>query len=120
MAVTNKGVTYPSSSDNIAPLETHFAQLAEDADNVGVATGSYSFTGPSAAAGVVTVTVTFPTALSAAPKVICAVADSASASAYIANIYGTPTTTGFVAKVYKVSGSTAETLNLTWFASTYA
>jgi hypothetical protein len=33
MASTDKGIVYPTSGDNIAPLETHFASLAQSADD---------------------------------------------------------------------------------------
>ena len=116
---TNKGITYPTSGDSIAPLETHFANLATTADNTGVISGSATFTGPSAAASPATVSVTFPLTFATAPKVVLTVADSATATPYIATVYSTPTTTGFVAKIHCLSSVTAETLKLTWFASTY-
>lgn len=119
MATTKKGITYPTSSDNIAPLETHFANLANTADNAGAFSGQYEFTGPATVGATTTVTVTFPVPQTTVPKVIAAVAMSPSASAYIANIYSV-TETQFTAKVYKVSGASAETLKLTWIASTYA
>lgn len=118
MAATSKNVYYPTSSDNIAPLETHFANLANSADNIGIVSGTTAFTGPSATGGTVTVNVTFATALSAAPKVIASVRGGA--SSYVANVSGTPTTTGFSVTVYKLNNATAESLNLDWFASTYA
>lgn len=121
MAVTNKGVTYPTSSDNIAPLETHFANLAADADNVGVVSGTQSFTGPTDNTAAATVTITFAAGLfSTAPKVIVSVGGSTAANGYVANVYGTITTTTCVVKVNRISGTGAETLSLTWFASTYA
>jgi predicted secreted protein len=120
MANTIKGITYPTSSDSIAPLETHFANLASTADNAGAVTGSATFTGPSAAGTPATVTVTFPATFATAPKVILTVAGSASANPYVATVYSTPTTTGFVAKVHCLSTISAESLKLTWLASTYA
>lgn len=120
-ATTHKGIPYPTSSDTIAPLETHFANLADKADKAGILSGQYEFTGPAdSAASPATVTVTFATAFPTAPKIICGVSGSLAASPYVVNVYGAPTTTGFVAKVYRVAGSTAETLKLDWFASTYA
>ena len=59
MAITNKGVYYPTSSDQITPLETVLANIADTADNVGSITGQQLFTGPSATGGTVTVAVTF-------------------------------------------------------------
>jgi hypothetical protein len=121
MAITNKGVYYPTSSDQITPLETVLANIADTADNVGVVTGQQLFTGPSATGGVVTVSVTFPITFSAAPKVIASVKGSSGASVYAATVVGNPTTTGFSAKVFRCNGSTAETdLYLVWSASDYA
>jgi hypothetical protein len=121
MAVTKKGIDYPTSSDNIAPLETWLSGLANGADKVGIVSGSQSFSGPTAADTPVTVTITFPTGVfTTAPKVIVAVEGSASATPYIANVYGTTTATTCVVKVNRISGTTGETLTLTWFASTYA
>jgi len=121
MADTSKGVTYPTSSDSIAPLETHFHTLALDVDNVGVVSGSQVFTGPANSSTPATVTITFPAGrFATAPKVIAAVQGSAAASGYVANVYGTTTTTTCVVKVNRIAGTTAETLTLTWFASTYA
>lgn len=121
MAVTNKGIDYPTSSDNIAPLETWFTGIANGADNVGIVSGVETFSGPTAVGTPATVTITFPAGLfAAAPKVIAAVEGSASATAYIANVYGTTTTTTCVIKVHRISGTTGESLKLTWFASTYA
>lgn len=120
MASTPKGITYPTSGDSIAPLETHFANLADTADNVGVVSGTIDFTGPSSAGTPVTVNALFPEPLSAAPKIVLTVAGSAAANPYIATIYSTPTTTGFVAKVHCLSSISAESLKLVWFASTQA
>lgn len=121
MAITNKGVTYPTSSDNIAPLETHFANLANSADNVGVVTGKQLFTGPSATGGTVDVSVSFATTLSAAPKVVATVQGGTGSSVYAVTILGAPTTSGFTARIFRCNGSTAQTdLQLVWSASTYA
>jgi len=120
MATTFKGIPYPTSSDNIAPLETHFANLADKADKAGIVSAVQTFNGPASAGATVTVTVTFTTAFPSAPKIVTAVQGSAAASPYVCNIYGEPTSTGFVVKVYRVAGSTAESLKLVWMASTYA
>ncbi len=121
MANTTKGVTYPTSGDNIAPLETHFENLASTADNIGVVSGVQSFTGPTAAATPATLTVTFPAELDSVPNLTATVGGSAGSYPYIVTIYSTPSTTQFVAKVHCISTiASAETLNLYWMASTYA
>jgi len=117
--ITNKGIIYPTSSDNIAPLETWLSNIANKADNAGIVSGVKTFTGPASAGASVTVTVTVDPALSVAPNIVAAVQGSAAASPYICNVYGTPTADTFVVKVYRVAGSTAESLTLVWMASTY-
>ncbi len=126
MASTTRGIIYPTSSDNIAPLETHFANIANSVElalddivageSDPVYSGSQAFTGPSATAGTVDVTVTFAVPLSAVPNVVCTVRGPSGTAAYIATLAGSPTLSGFTAKVYKASGSTAESLNLEWMA----
>lgn len=127
MASTVLGITYPTSSDSIAPLETHFANLAsstDDAiqeviDSIGSSSqvGATSFTGPASSGASVSVAVTFSTAFTTVPVVVTTVQGSGSASTYIATIAGSPTVNGFTAKVWRVDGSTAETdLKLNWMA----
>lgn len=121
MATTNKGVYYPTSSDQIAPLETILANIADTADNVGVISGENLFTGPGATGSTVNVTVTFPITFDAVPKVVAGVRAPTGTSVYATTIVGTPTTTGFTARVFRCNGSTAETnLQLVWTASDYA
>jgi len=121
MASTFKGITYPTSSDNIAPLETHFANLASSADNAAIFSAKKLFTGPSATGSTVDVAVTFVTAFATAPKITATVQGGSGASVYAVSIAGAPTTTGFTARVFRCNGSTAETdLQLVWNASTYA
>lgn len=117
MAITTKGITYPTSSDNIAPLETHFANLASTADNLAVIAGKETFTGPSAIGAVVDVAVA--QSFSAAPHVVASVQGPSGTASYAVTILGEPTTSGFTARVYKLSGTTAESLKLVWHASTY-
>lgn len=127
MASTTKGIIYPTSGDNIAPLETHFASLAQSVDDAIVDTetalgkspimGYKSFTGPESTGSTVDVTVTFAAAFDAAPFVVATVQGGGSVSAYSVTLTGTPNVNGFTAKVYRLSGSTAETdLYLHWIA----
>ncbi len=127
MAQTTRGITYPTSGDSIAPLETHFASLASTSNDamddlvteIGLSprSGIKSFTGPAATGGTVDVAVTFATDFPAAPHVVLSVEGSASMSPYFAYIYGTPSISGFTARVYRAAGSTAETnLFLHWMA----
>ncbi len=126
MATTTRGIIYPTSSDNIAPLETHFANLASStntaldtiASTVPAATlaGSTSFTGPATTGASVSVPVTFGSTLSAAPKVTVTVQGGSSVSPYAVAIAGSPSTGGFTATVYRIAGTTAESLVLNWMA----
>lgn len=119
MAITNKGIPYPTSSDNIAPLETWFANLAAKADNVGIVSGSKDFTGPDATGSTVDVAVTFTNPLATAPVVTATVQGGSASSVYAVTILGAPTTTGFTARVYRLNGSAATALKLSWMASTF-
>jgi hypothetical protein len=59
------------------------------------------------------VSVTFPTAFLTVPTIVVSAQGN---SPYAASIYGTPSLTGFVAKVYRLNGSSAESLKLHWMA----
>lgn len=118
---TTKGVTYPTSSDNLAPLESHFATLASTADNAGVVSGSELFTGPADTSSPVNVVVNYGVTLSGTPVVVCNVRGGASASGYVATISGTPGTTSFTARVHRLSGTGADSsLYIDWIASDYS
>jgi len=127
MAATTRGVVYPTSGDNIAPLETHFNSMATSIDaaidavvvEVGISpvSGIEGFTGPAATGGTVDVSVTFATSFAAAPDIVLSIEGGASMSPYIAYIYGTPSISGFTARVYRIAGTTADpALFLHWMA----
>jgi hypothetical protein len=139
MAETLRGITYPTSGDNIAPLETHFASLAGTADDaIGVvqtdlalvnadlqtfkgevivpASGSFSFAGPTSTSTAVNITVTLPSGyFSIAPLVVACISGPSTASPYTATIHSV-TSSQFQAKVVRIAGTTAETLGLNWMA----
>jgi len=118
--VTPKGISYPTSGDNIAPLETHFANLATTADNLGVVSGVQTFNGPSATGGTVDVVVTYGQTFPIAPQVTATVEGHATSSVYASTVLGAPTTTGFTIRVFRCNGSTVENgLKVMWLASTY-
>jgi hypothetical protein len=112
---TARGIYHPTSTDSIAPLETHFALLATSVNNRIPVVGTAAFTGPAATAGTVTVTVTFASAFTAIPNVNASVVGTSVSSPYAVTLHSV-TTTGFSAIVYRVAGSTAESLNLNWIA----
>jgi hypothetical protein len=140
MATTSKGIVYPTSGDNIAPLESHFASLASTTDDaiqdvqdavddvqdnldalelaVGKVpqVGAFTLTGPTSAATPVDVTVTLPGGyFSTAPNVIATVAGSSTASAYFPVLHSI-TTSQFQARIWRTTGTTAESLTLQWIA----
>lgn len=119
MAVTNKGVVYPTSSDNIAPLETHFANLASSADNIGVIAGRTQFTGPDATGSTMDVEVTFASTAPLNSKVTANVETTANGSCYAVTLLESPTVNGFKVRVYRLNGSTPEALKLAWIVSSY-
>jgi hypothetical protein len=123
MASTSKGIVYPTSGDNIAPLETWFASLANSVDEalveaIGVVpqSGSNTFTGPTSETVPVDVTVNFPFGyFSAAPAVVATVAGSSTASAYFAVLHSI-TASQFRARVWRTTGTNSESLTLQWIA----
>ena len=120
MAITAKGISYPTSSDTIAPLETHFANLANTADNLGTISGIKTFNGPSATGGTVDVLVTYGQTFPVAPQISATIEGHATSSVYASTVLGTPTTTGFTIRVFRCNGSTVENgLKIMWLASTY-
>jgi hypothetical protein len=119
MASTTKGVPYPTSSDNIAPLETHLANLAEGADNAGILSGREQFIGPSDTGLTVSVNIVFDSPLKTDPVVTANVQAGPAASSYVA-VVTARSTTGFTVRVYRLNGSGADSnLFLHWMASDY-
>jgi hypothetical protein len=137
---TTRGITYPTSGDNIAPLETHFSALAGTADDaIGVVeelaedieasvqalrddignipqTGAFTFTGPTSTTTPVNVTVTLPPGyFSTAPTVVATVAGTSSASAYFPVLHSI-TASQFQARIWRTTGTTGESLTLQWIA----
>ena len=140
-AETSKGIIYPTSGDNIAPLESHFGSLASttndalieldgiigDVDDdlqgfkveVGVvpATGSFSFTGPTSTTVPVDLTISLPSPyFSTAPTVVATVSGISTSSAYFAVLHSI-TTSQFQARVWRSTGTDSDTaLKLNWIA----
>ena len=122
MATTAKGIYYPTSSDNIAPLETHFSGLASSVDALfsKIKSGvTATFTGPTTVGTSTSPTaITFDTPFATAPAIVAILAGGSSAVEAYTVVIHTVSTTGFTAKVYKTNGtSTAETgLKVHWIA----
>lgn len=121
MATTPRGIYFPTSSDNIAPLETHFSGLASSVDTAlsKIQAGkSVTFAGPGAVGTSMSPSaIVFDEEFSAIPSVSVTVAGASSAvNGYSVVIHGV-STTQFTAKVFKVAGTTEETgLSLQWIA----
>ena len=115
MATTPKGLVYPTSSDQITPLESVFAAMATSVDEAIPLSGSYSlqFTGNSAATQVVSVA--FGQTLSSAPdKIQVTVRGPASSSSSYVPTVTNSTTEGCTVNVYRINGSGTQTINLVW------
>lgn len=122
MATTAKGIYYPTSSDNIAPLETHFSTLASSVDtqlSKITAGKTATFTGPATTGTSVSqVSIPFGVTFPAIPSVTATLVGGSSAVVgYTVVIYGV-TTSNFNAKIYRTSATgTAETgLSVHWTA----
>ena len=140
MASTDKGIVYPTSGDNIAPLETHFASLAQSADDaiVEVETlaqdaadavealrndignipqvGKFVFTGPSAAATPAALTITLPAGyFSTAPTVVATVSGINTSNAYFPVLHSI-TASQFQVRVWTTNATAGESLTLQWIA----
>jgi hypothetical protein len=120
MATTTRGITYPTSSDNIAPLESHFSALASSVDTVmakNISGVTAAFSAPLTVGGTTTQVVSFPTALGATPAVVASISSGSSAvSAYVVSLYSI-TASGFSAKITRIFGTDADTtLKLNWIA----
>jgi hypothetical protein len=126
-AETSKGIIYPTSGDEIAPLETHFSVLADSTNDalvelegvvdgvdtdlqdfkieVGVISqsGSFSFTSPTSTTTPAELTVTLPAGyFSAIPTVVATVSGVTSSSAYFPVLHSL-TTSQFKARVWRIS-----------------
>ena len=137
---TSKGIIYPTSGDSIAPLESHFSVLADSVNDALILTdtavigvdgdlqafkaevglvpqvGSFSFTGPTSTSTPVNITVTPPSGyFSTAPVVVATVSGSSTSSPYIAVLHSI-TSVDFQARIWRTTGTTAESLTLNWIA----
>ena len=119
MATTTNGIYYPTSSDNIAPLESHFATMATSIDTAvkSIRAGrSSTFTVGTTVGNSNTTTITFSPAFSAAPYITGNVQMSASGSAYSVSFHAV-TATSAVAEVTRVTGTSSDgNLQVNWIA----
>ena len=119
MATTTRGIAYPTSSDNIAPLESHFSLLAGSVDEALANSKSGStgtFTLGTTVGTATTVTITFPVAFATIPTITGTVQTAISGAAYVVNFFNV-TASGATAKVTRVFGTSNDgNLRVNWMA----
>ena len=119
MATTTRGIYYPTSSDNIAPLESHFSLLAGSVDDTLAKSKSGStstFTLGTTVGTATTITITFPAAFATIPVITGSVQTAISGAAYVVNFFNV-TATGATAKVTRVFGTSNDgNLRVNWMA----
>lgn len=114
---TTKGIIYPTSGDNVAPLETVFATMADSVNTLMPLVGNQSFTGPINTTTPVIFSVSFPITFASAPRIIASITGTSSSPPYAVSVHSI-TTTGFSARVWRLTGTatTGEALNLSYTA----
>jgi hypothetical protein len=119
MATTTNGIYYPTSSDNIAPLESVFSTMATSIDTAvkKIESGTTTATTVGTTVGNAnTVAITFASAFAAAPSIVGSVQMSATGSAYNVSFFGV-STTGCTAKITRVAGTSNDgNLFVNWIA----
>lgn len=119
MATTTNGIYYPTSSDNIAPLESVFSVMADSIDAAvkTIDSGQSSATTVGTTVGNSnTVAITFSSTFASAPVVFGSVQMAATGSAYNVSFYGV-SETGCTAKVTRVAGTSNDgNLYVNWMA----
>ena len=119
MATTINGIYYPTSSDNIAPLESVFTTLADSVDAAvkKIESGkSTAFTVGTTVGNSNTVAITFASAFASAPSIVGSVEMTATGSAYSVSFHGA-STAGCTAKVTRVAGTSDDgNLFVNWIA----
>jgi hypothetical protein len=126
MAITTNGIYYPTSGDNIAPLEGIFATMATSVDTAiaGVKTAAKIVASGQTAAITVgtsvgnsaTASISFGSAFTAAPTITGSLQMTATGSAYAISFFDV-TSTGCTVKVSRVNGTTNDgNLFINWIA----
>lgn len=119
MATTTRGIYYPTSSDNIAPLESHFSVLAGSVDTALAKSKSGTtaeFTLGTTVGTTTTVSISFPVAFATIPTITGTVQTAISGSAYVVNFFNV-TASGATAKVTRVFGTSDDgNLKVNWNA----
>jgi len=116
MATTSKGIYYPTSNDQITPLETVLAGISQSVNSVVPLSGteSVSFTGTTAGS-TQSSSINFGETLGAAPsKIQVTVRGPASSSSSYVGTVTNSTTTGFTVTIYRLNSGSAQTINVVW------
>ena len=116
MATTSKGIYYPTSSDQITPLESILAGISQSVDAALPLSGSeaVTFTGTTANS-TQTATINFGQTLPQAPtKIQVTVRGPVSgSSAYVATVTNSTTTTASVL-LHRLTAGTSQAINVVW------
>lgn len=116
MSTTAKGIFYPSSTDQITPLESVFSTVATSIDSAIPLSGTEVISFSATAGNTQSATVSFGETLPAAPdKIQVTIKGPVSgSSSYIATVTNS-TTTGFTVLIYRLGGSTGtQSINAVW------
>jgi hypothetical protein len=116
MAITSKGIFYPTSGDQVAPLEAVFAAVSSSVDNAIPLSGisPLQFNGTGAGSSQV-LTVVFDNELPLAPNKIQATVRGpvSGSSSYVATVTNS-STTGFTVILYRLNAGSSQAINTVW------
>jgi hypothetical protein len=116
MAITAKGIYYPTSTDAITPLESVFSTVASSVDEAVPLSGTQDvvFTGTTAGS-TQTATVSFPSTLSAAPTLVQVTVRGpvSSSSSYVATVTNS-SATNFTVVLYRLNAGSSQTVKVVW------
>lgn len=115
MAITSKGIYYPTSSDAVAPLESVFSTVASSVDAAIPLSGTQAVTFSTAGPGSQTATINFGETLAAAPDLVQVTikGPASGSSSYVPTVTGS-TATGFTVIIYRLNGTDTEAINVVW------
>lgn len=117
MAITPKGIFYPTKTDQVTPFESVFATIATSVDNAVPLSGSelIAFNGTTAGS-TQTATITFPSELASAPDYIQVTVRGpvSGSSSYVATVTNS-STTDFTVTIYRLNTDGAsQSINVVW------
>lgn len=116
MATTSKGIYYPSSSDQITPLESVLAGMAQSVNSAIPLSGSEAVTFSGTTAGATqSVTIGFGQSLPSAPALVQVTVKGpvSGSSAYVATVTNS-TATDFTVLLYRANAGSSQNINVVW------